>query len=325
MTATPNLQGRVVAFSMSAPNDLARLGFPSAEFDRVVFNLCMRVVRAEGRILYGGHLGDDSLTARMFEYTASAYVPGNIRARAEGPKPPKPFLHLLPLSEFRRSSFARLYDIQSRFGSFLETRLITDDDKYFTLSRRTEKLMFRDPESNEGASLVGTPEDLAAFSSTLPARAPPEALTAMRAAARKLTRARIVLGGKRGDLGVAGGRDRFEGAMPGIYEETLSSVDAQTPFVLLGAYGGAARDIAIDLGLIGSDNEVPYLGEVQPQYREARAKMCEARHRIPVIDREMMAPIVLREDCEDLGRDIVAMLAHRLESAGPDRHREQSP
>ena len=147
----------------------------------------------------------------------------------------------------------------------------------------------------------------------------------MRAPARKLTKARIVLRGKRGGLGVAAGRDRFDGAMPGIYEETLSSVDAHTPFVLLGAYGGAARDIAIDLGLIGYDREVPYLGEMQPEYRDARAKMCEARHRSPAIDREMMATIVLREDCEDLGRDIVAMLAHRLDGAGLDRHREQSP
>jgi hypothetical protein len=308
MTDAPTLQGRVVAFSMSPSNDLARLGFPPAEFDRVVFNLCMRVIRANGRILYGGHLQDDSLTARMFEFAASAYVPGGLRGNAEAPKP---FLHLLPASEFKRSSFTRLYDIQNRFGSFLETRIIADDDKHLVLSKRADRLMFRDLEKGEG-SAVGTAADLASFSSELPKLEGPQALTAMRNAAQRLTAARIVLGGKRGDLGVPGERDRFHGAMPGIYEETLLSVDKPTPFIILGAYGGAARDVAIDLGLVGRDQEVPYLGQIQPQYREARARMADVRDKIPAQDRKMMASFVLRDDCEDLARDVIEWTAHRL-------------
>lgn len=313
MTDALNLQGRIVAFSMSPSNDLGRLGFPPTEFDRVVFNLCMRVIRAQGRILYGGHLEDNSLTARMFEFAASAYLPGSVRARADTPKPPKPFLHLLPSSEFKRASFARLYDIQNRFGSFLETRLIADEEKHFTLSRRDATLMFRDVAKEGERFFVDAPEELALFASGLPTLTEAQSLTAMRQAARQLTAARIVLGGKRGDLGVSGERDRFHGAMPGIYEETLFSIEEGTPFVVLGAYGGAARDVAFDLRLFQHEQEVPYLGVVQPQYAEARARMADAGTKILPQDLEVMASFAPRDDCEDLARDAVAWISRRIE------------
>src|SRR5262249_24065064 len=97
------------------------------------------------------------------------------------------------------------------------------------------------------------------------------------------------------------------------YEETLSSLDTRSPIIVLGAYGGAARDVAIDLGLIGQDQEVPYLGEIQPQYRDARARIHEARARIPERERDLMAPFVLREDCEDLALDVVSWIDLQLQ------------
>ena len=313
MTDAPNLANRVVALSMSPSNDLARLGFPPREFDRIVFHLCMRVIRARGRILYGGHLQDNSLTARMFEFTAGAYVPGSLLERGDAPKP---FLHLLPLSEFGAAHFARLYEYQEKFGSFLETRIITSENDHIALVRRGEKLVFR---SNAQEWRVTTPEELKAFSAQLPRLDAPAALTAMRANAHKLTDVRIVLGGKRGDLGYADGRDHFHGSMPGIYEEALYAIAAAdpVPVVVLGGYGGAARDVAIDLGLIGSELQVPYLGEIQSQYEKARLTMRDVRGKIPERDREMMRGFASRDDCEELARDIVAEIARRIPQEPP--------
>ena len=65
-------------------------------------------------------------------------------------------------------------------------------------------------------------------------------LTAMRTTMRSDIQARIVLGGR-----VEG----YRGAMPGIAEETLLSLEKGQPVFLLGGFGGCARDIAETLGL----------------------------------------------------------------------------
>jgi hypothetical protein len=66
-------------------------------------------------------------------------------------------------------------------------------------------------------------------------------LTAMRKVMRAETHARIVLGGR---------VDQYKGAMPGIAEESLLSLEERQPLFLLGGFGGCARDIAETMGLI---------------------------------------------------------------------------
>lgn len=68
-----------------------------------------------------------------------------------------------------------------------------------------------------------------------------EGLTAMRKTMLAATQARIVLGGR---------IDKYKGAMPGIAEEALLSLQAKQPLFVLGGFGGCARDIAETLGLI---------------------------------------------------------------------------
>jgi len=303
MTVAPNLDGGVVALSTSPPADLGRLGFPEAEFGRVVFNLCMRIVRTRGRILYGGHLQEGSLTASMFEFVASAYVPNTLSNRGEIPRP---FLHLLPLSEFKRTPFARVRDVQQRFGSFLETRVILNAREYASVSSRSGELLIRFGGAGGNEVKIAGPDEFTRFSSGLPLHDQQSALTAMRDAAQKLTGARVVLGGKRGDLGVPGDADRFFGVMPGIYEEALSSLRTKIPTVIFAAYGGAARDLAIDLGLLDRNLETPFLGEIQSGYFEARERMRLLRREIPELDRRALSEFAVREDCENLARDAIA-------------------
>ena len=89
-----------------------------------------------------------------------------------------------------------------------------------------------------------------------------QGLTAMRTAMLKETDARIVLGGR---------VDGYKGAMPGIAEEALLSLQAGQPLFLIGGFGGCSRDLAETLGLIepwaasrpqwrGREAFVPYQG-----------------------------------------------------------------
>ena len=66
-------------------------------------------------------------------------------------------------------------------------------------------------------------------------------LTSMRRVMRGETDARVVLGGR-----VEG----YRGAMPGIAEEALLSLESGQPLFLVGGFGGCTRDIAETLGLV---------------------------------------------------------------------------
>lgn len=66
-------------------------------------------------------------------------------------------------------------------------------------------------------------------------------LTAMRHILTEKCDARIILGGRVSE---------FKGRMPGIAEEALCSIGAKQPLYVLGGFGGCARDIAEELGLV---------------------------------------------------------------------------
>lgn len=68
-----------------------------------------------------------------------------------------------------------------------------------------------------------------------------DGLTAMRSVVTDAANARVVLGGR-----VAG----FKGRMPGIAEEASIAIRAGQPLFILGGFGGCARDIAEDIGLL---------------------------------------------------------------------------
>ncbi len=303
---SPDLAGRVVALSTSPSNDLGRLGFPRAEYDRILFDLSARCVRAGGRLLYGGHLREGSVTAQIYEYVAKAYGTG------PGVRREKPLVHLLSQSEFRRASFAHLHEMQVNFGAFVETRVIVDDDRHLVLGRRATALLAR--ERGGAAKAILDDASFRRFADALPALDEPTALTAMRRVASHLVAARVVIGGKRGDLGAANEADRFAGVMPGIYEETLTALAEGKPTVILGTYGGAARDVAIDLGLIGNNWETPYLGAIQSGYDAARARMRALSASLPLADVAKLRDFALREDSEALAREVIAWIAVKLKS-----------
>ncbi len=81
---------------------------------------------------------------------------------------------------------------------------------------------------------------------TMPSREPNDdewsvGLTSMRRIMHDETDARIVLGGRVED---------HKGAMPGIAEEVLLSLESGQPTFLIGCFGGCTRDIAETIGLV---------------------------------------------------------------------------
>ncbi|WP_080414682.1 hypothetical protein [Burkholderia ubonensis] len=73
-------------------------------------------------------------------------------------------------------------------------------------------------------------------------------LGAMRRKMTDVSNVRVVLGGR---------VDGFKGRMPGIGEEALCSLEAGKPLFVLGGFGGCARDIAEDLGLVAFRHQLP--------------------------------------------------------------------
>ncbi|HXM47865.1 MAG TPA: hypothetical protein VN956_08340 [Pyrinomonadaceae bacterium] len=76
-----------------------------------------------------------------------------------------------------------------------------------------------------------------------------EGLTSMRNFVTRATSARVSLGGK---------VDGFKGRMPGIAEESLAALNVGQPLFLFGGFGGCARDIAEELGLVPRTTHRPW-------------------------------------------------------------------
>jgi hypothetical protein len=306
----------MIGLSMSPPNDLIRLGYPKREFERLVFELVLRIVRAGGRVCYGGHLRPESLLVEIVDHLAGAYASESAPALTA-----KPLLHLLPLSELRKTPFDRLASLLVQFRPFAETRvpLSATDHLHLNVGRALaeggageEIAVVRLQHGDNGKSITlrnqnELDEHLAAFASVADA----EALRIMREAVALVVDVRIVFGGKRGDLGVADGADAFGGNMPGIYEEALIALDTGRAVLCLAAFGGAARDAAADLGLIEEGQVVPMIGESQAGVDEAHRQMRERRSAIADGHRDKLREFATRNDTELLARDLVAWIGQQ--------------
>ena len=325
----PSLGGRVIALSLSPPGDGARLGYPDAEFDRMCFDLTLQIVRAGGRVLYGGHLHENSLTLPIFEHASAAF-----RTRCVGATP---FLHFLPWHELGKTRFDQLVMTLRLFGTFAEIRVLPGTGEQIRLWLATDManppvIVAEDATAPRGERRIADQQALTAFhdSRTI---SEAQSLAVMREAQRQAAEARIVLGGKRGDLGLRehhlvrekanDGRekqadpdeqvDRFGGKMPGICEEVLVSLEAPQPqpIAIAAAFGGAARDTAIWLGLLPKKDAVPYLGEKQHGVDDARKRLTAVRDRLRG-DRDVLSDFARRDDSETLAREMVCWIAGEL-------------
>ena len=311
----PGLDGAVVALSLSPANDLARLGYHAREFDSLTFELALQIVRRGGRVLYGGHLHENGLALPIFEHVAAAYGSGAARRDAAAPKP---VLSFLAAKELGKTPFDRLVGVLERTQGFVEMQIHIAPQRHvvpFTRQdRESGQATLTMTERGRAPVTLADQAALDAFVAAEVAVSEAEALTLMRQAAAGLAQARIVLGGRRGDLGIAAA-DRFNGAIPGIYEEIVASL-SRCPVAILAAYGGAAREAAFDLGLLdATDPRAPFLGAEQDGVADGRAALLRARDALPAESRsafERFAEFARRDDGPLLARDVVRRIAEAL-------------
>lgn len=260
------MEGLTIAISVSDAPDRARLGLPAREVDRAILTICTTLVREGADILYAGNLSPTQYTFKIFRHLAGAYA---------GAREHPPFQHMIPEPIARRVTFDALHEGLKESGPIARTRISIGDQ--LVPVRTSDSLLLL---GAEGSSRVKVSNELSwqSWLATHPVSDVPQAYTTARQAMAAEADARVALGGKMGVLSSA--QDQYEGAMPGIAEEAILTLEAARPLVMLGAFGGAGRDVAIALGLLDTTRAVPR-GAQQPGYADAMACVGALAHRIP--------------------------------------------
>ncbi|CAN7700284.1 hypothetical protein [Mesorhizobium sp. LjRoot246] len=292
------LAGRAVAISISDGPDRLKLGFPEREIERALYSICMAVVRAGARVVYSGDLRPSGYTFKIFRHLAGAYA-------AQGETP---FTHVVPEPVLRGSKFDDWLASMREARNTAKTLLVIGGDLVpFRLA--ADGLLV-------GGGVDSAPtllEDATAFSRWLSTLAPVVeeiAFTAAREAVCTLTDARIAMGGKMGLQNNAS--DLYRGAMPGIIEEAILSLEARKPCALLGAFGGATRDATIALGLLPESKRVPR-GPQVASYDEAIARLSMLRDVIPPALRNRLADLADDDRTEYVASAVADVLSDWLD------------
>lgn len=289
------LKGRLVALSVSDAPDRARLGLPAREVDRALFSICTVLVRAGAKIVYAGNLDPNGLTFGIFRHLTGAYS-----AASEAP-----FIHIVPEPILRGASFDGL-NYALREGAAVVQTLVHFENTLLPVRAVADGLRI-----GEGKSRIRLADD-GQFASWLSAGKAADGVTAYSSARKAVTKvcdARIILGGKMGLLDHP--QDAYLGAMPGIVEEAIYALEAGLPCVPLGAFGGAARDVAIALDLLAPSQRVPR-GEQLPTYDTSLKRVGDLRDCIPGSLRPALAALADDDRGEPMAYDVARVLVEWL-------------
>lgn len=264
------LKGRLVGISVGDAPDRARLGFPQREIDRALLSTCTVLVREGAEIAYAGHLASAGYTFKIFRHLAGAYAGSR----------ETPFRHFIPEPVARAASYASLLTVLSEGRGVVRTEIACGDA--FVLARPSGGGI------RLGDGVVTNDNELSDWFAAVPNRSAAEGFSAVRRLMSERVDARVIMGGKMGVLSDPG--DAYQGAMPGIIEEAITTLEADKPLVVLGAFGGAARDVAIALELLGPGLKVPR-GEQHPTYQRSIQLVADLSDRLPGALRDMLSAI----------------------------------
>jgi len=114
------------------------------------------------------------------------------------------------------------------------------------------------------------------------------------------------MGGKTGVLGDAD--DCYAGTMPGVAEETLMTLQHGHVPIVLGAFGGAARDIAIALDLLAETDCVPR-GKQAESYAPGLLQIAGLRERLPPELLPTLRSLAAMDQSELIGHRIASLCA----------------
>ncbi|MGR3591829.1 MAG: hypothetical protein ACU0B9_20250 [Limimaricola soesokkakensis] len=212
MTYHEPLSQMSIGISISESDDLAVLGLAEEHLRDAMTEISRHMLAMGARLVYGGDLRDNGYTKLLFEL----------------------------VTRHRRD--ADIADVRPAIANYLPWPVHSLKSKEYLTKLREDlegmgELYCLDREGNSIAEDADIGPNPTAFSDEDWS----SSLTAMRHVQTQATSARVVLGGR---------VTRFKGRMPGIAEETEIALKAKQPLYLLGGFGGCARDIASEMGLI---------------------------------------------------------------------------
>lgn len=141
---------------------------------------------------------------------------------------------------------------------------------------------------------------------------PPQvAYSIARESMTKMVVARVVMGGKMGLVNRPD--DHYEGTYPGVLEEAVMALRSNQALVVLGAFGGAARDLAIALGLLDESQEVVPRGLQNPTYKDAITIAQGLANRLPEPLRTRLSQIARDDRADFLSYAIVQVFVKWLQ------------
>ncbi|MEO8667752.1 MAG: hypothetical protein ABI399_04495 [Bauldia sp.] len=255
----------IVAISVSDGPDLQTFGFLPQHLRRLLAAVAGSTLRAGWRVGYGGDLRTDGFTRSLLADMAAGYARGMFEQRPEAP-----IVHFFALPSWRdmgpTAILNHLLDKELKPGEapiapIIETRffLPKGGEPFIAVVAQDGRLR-----RAEGATPIEEAQllEILGHAQRQEMVDPAAALTAMRQAMGAACRLRVQFSGR---------VDGYAGALPGIFEEAIEQIRSKGIVLPLGAYGGAAREVAIALGLLRAERvRYPSYGR---RYEEAYAQL----------------------------------------------------
>jgi hypothetical protein len=212
MTYQEPLSQKAVAISISESDDMAILGLAEEHLRDAMAEVARHLLAMGARLVYGGDLRRHGFTELLVELVARHRRDADVGDDRTG------VVSYLPWPIHMSIPAADLRALASDLVGVAELHCLDRHGRDIPLDAVPAEP--RHPATDDDWS---------------------EGLTAMRSLLSTVADARVVLGGR---------LQGFRGRMPGIAEEALLAFEVSQPVFLLGGFGGCARDIAQDLGLI---------------------------------------------------------------------------
>jgi hypothetical protein len=242
------VKDKIVAISVSDGPDLQLFGYLPQHLRRLLASLAVASLRANWRIGYGGDLRRDGFTRSLLADTAAAFGRGQISGQ-----PQASVVHFFALSAWREMPGGTILNhlMDRELGPGDAPIAPVTETRFFLPSTPDEPQCIAIVVQDGGLRLAGSDEpvpearllDLLGGAAQAPP-APGRELTVMRRAMARACPLRIQFSGK---------ISRYAGDRPGLIEEAIEQVRAGGIVMPLGGFGGAAREIAIALGLLRAE------------------------------------------------------------------------
>jgi SLOG cluster2/TIR domain len=224
-----SLEGRLIALSMSESTDIARWGQDLLHLSQTMLELSRHLLIRGATLAYGGHLGSQGYTQRLFELVRT-------HNDQEGVKPFERIVNHRgwPLPKLSTSELAELKQVSTTVRIPRPADIVESWDVAFVAE--PERFFPGDSSAEHRYAWCRGMTEMRAFQSDR---------------SKSGVIARVVLGGTFGPTlkeieGQPPKEQWYSSRMPGVLEEVLLSIQNGQPVFLIGAFGGVAK-LVIDL------------------------------------------------------------------------------